>query len=59
MFKKLEKKLATYGIQKRKQSDIHQNAQKMLQRGYPIEEIAEITGLSPEEIASLKDEDEG
>ena len=50
------------GIQKGrkegKQSGIRQNAQKMLQRGYPIEEIAEITGLSPEEIASLKDEGE-
>jgi len=50
------------GIQKGrkegKQSGIRQNAQKMLQRGYPIEEITEITGLSPEEIASLKDEGE-
>jgi len=46
------------GILRGQQSGIRQNAQKMLQRGYPIEEIVEITGLSPEEIASIKDEDE-
>ena len=50
------------GIQKGRQAGIRQNtvqnAQKMLQRGYPIEEIADITGLSPEEIASLKGENE-
>ena len=51
------------GILRGQQSGSHskalQAAQKMLQRGYPIEEIVEITGLSPEEIASLKDESEG
>ena len=31
----------------------HEAARKMKAKGYPIAEIAEITGLSPEEIENL------
>ena len=31
----------------------HEDARKMIAKGYPITEIADITGLSPEEIEKL------
>jgi len=39
-----------------KQVDKQETAKCMLQKGYPLEDIIDITGLSKEEIEKLKDE---
>ena len=31
----------------------HENARRMKTKGYPLEDIAEVTGLSPEEVERL------
>lgn len=52
--KKQEKKIREQAVQEEKEKAIKKVARNALKKGLPVDVIAELTGLTPEEIARIK-----
>lgn len=52
--KKQEKKIREQAVQEEKEKAIKKIARNALKKGLPVDVIAELTGLTPEEIAKIK-----